>query len=169
MNDVKYSICSSLDFEYRLWVIIFTQERASRQTFAYLKSTIETFEKSEDYLNLTIKTPERLSTLSIVNFVHNLLFFVVPCCWLWTSKCLLGPTLFINTEMTYGCNYWQIYKILSEIISKELQEKIVIQSRVVVLKKHFILVINRREQIFQSREFYESSYGQPFLNGYAIS
>ena len=32
LNDVKYSICSSLDFENRLWIIIFTQERASRQT-----------------------------------------------------------------------------------------------------------------------------------------
>ena len=40
LNDVKYSICLSLDFEYRLRVIIFTQERAPRQTFTYLKSTI---------------------------------------------------------------------------------------------------------------------------------
>ena len=28
LNDVKYSICSSLDFDYRLWAIIFTQEGA---------------------------------------------------------------------------------------------------------------------------------------------
>ena len=46
LNDVKYSICSSLDFEYKLWVIMFTQERAPRQTFTYLKSTIETLKKS---------------------------------------------------------------------------------------------------------------------------
>ena len=39
LNDVKYSICSSLDFEYKFWVIIFTQERAPQQTFTYLKST----------------------------------------------------------------------------------------------------------------------------------
>ena len=55
---VKYSICSSLDFEYRLWVIIFTQER-------------------------------------VLNFVHNLLFLLVSCCWIWTSKCLLCLTLSI--------------------------------------------------------------------------
>ena len=58
LNDVQYSICSSLDFEYRLWVIIFTQERAPRQTFTYLKSTIENIEKTcENYPTLTIKTP----------------------------------------------------------------------------------------------------------------
>ena len=53
LNDVKYSICSSLNVEMtsrvygdRLWVIIFTQERAPRQTCTYLKSTIETLKKS---------------------------------------------------------------------------------------------------------------------------
>ena len=46
LNDFNYSICSSLDFEYRLRVIIFTQERAPRQTFTYLRSTIETLKKS---------------------------------------------------------------------------------------------------------------------------
>ena len=46
LNDVKYSICSSLDFEYKFWVIIFTQERAPQQTFTYLKSTTETLKKS---------------------------------------------------------------------------------------------------------------------------
>ena len=44
-----------------------------------------------------------------------------------------------------------------------------IQSKVAVPKKHFFLVINRREQFFQSTMFHESSCGQPFLNGYAIS
>ena len=37
LKDVKYSICSFLDFEYRLRVIMFTQERAPWQTFTYLK------------------------------------------------------------------------------------------------------------------------------------
>ena len=96
LESAKYSICSSLDFENRLWEIIFTQERAQRQTFTYLKSTIETLKKKcENYSKLTIKTPERLSTLLIVNFGHNSLLFLVSCCWLWTSKCLLGPTLSI--------------------------------------------------------------------------
>ena len=43
-----------------------------------------------------------------------------------------------------------------------------IQSRLVVPKKHLFLVINRREQFFQSIKFHESSCGQSFLNGYAI-
>ena len=46
LDDVKYSICSSLDFEYRVRVIIFTQERAPRQRFIYLRSTIETLKRS---------------------------------------------------------------------------------------------------------------------------
>ena len=91
---VKYGICSSLHFEYRLWVIIFTQERALRKAFTYLKPTTETLKKSENYSKL-IKTPERLSTLLILNFVHNLLFLLVSRCWIWTSKCLLCPTLSI--------------------------------------------------------------------------
>ena len=38
-----------------------------------------------------------------------------------------------------------MYKSLDEIISKDSQEKTVIQSRVVVPKKHFFLVMNLRE------------------------
>ena len=98
LNDVKYSICSSLDFEYRLWIIIFTQERTPRQAFTYFKSKIETLKKGESYSKLTIKTPEWLSTLLIVNFGHNPLFVLVSCCWIWTSKCLLGPALSIYKQ-----------------------------------------------------------------------
>ena len=50
-----------------------------------------------------------------------------------------------------------MYNDLSEIISKDSYGKTVIQSRVVVLKKHFFLVINGMEQFFQSRAFPESS------------
>ena len=80
LYDVKYSICSSLDFEYRLSVIIFTQKRDPRQAFTYIKSTIETLKKGENYSKLTIKTPERLSNLFIVNFGHKSLFLLVSCC-----------------------------------------------------------------------------------------
>ena len=91
---VKYNICSSLDLENRLWVIIFTQERVPRQAFTYLKSTIETLKKWKLF-KVNNKTPERLSTLLIVNFGHNSLFFLVPCRWIWTNKCLLRLTLSI--------------------------------------------------------------------------
>ena len=68
---VKYSICSSLDLENRLWVIVFTQERAPRQVFTYLKSTTETL-KMWKFVKVNNKTPERLSTLLTG---HNSLFF----------------------------------------------------------------------------------------------
>ena len=67
---VKYSICSSLDVENRLWVIIFTEERAPRKEFTYLKSTIEKLKKWKLF-KVNNKIPERLSTLLIVNFGHN--------------------------------------------------------------------------------------------------
>ena len=43
-----------------------------------------------------------------------------------------------------------MYKNLSEIISKDSWQKTVIQSRVAVLQKHFILVVNRREHFFRA-------------------
>ena len=52
--------------------MIFTQERAPRQTFTYSNSTTETLRKCEKCLKLTIKTPERLSTVFIVNLEHIL-------------------------------------------------------------------------------------------------
>ena len=58
-----------------------------------------------------------------------------------------------------------MYKNLSEIISKDSSEKTVIQSKVVVPKKHFLLVTNRREQFFRGTIFHESGCDQPFLNG----
>ena len=63
-----------------------------------------------------------------------------------------------------------MYKNLREIAA--VHKKTVIQSRLVVPKKHFYLVdycINFREQFFFSEcrvsLFYKSSCGQPFLNG----
>ena len=49
-------------------------------------------------------------------------------------------------------NYWQKYKNLSEIISKDSWQKTVIQSRVVVLQR-FFLVVNRREHFFRAQYF----------------
>ena len=56
----------------RLWVIIFTQGRAPWKIFTYSKSILETLKKSEICLKLTIKTPERLSTVFSVTFTHNI-------------------------------------------------------------------------------------------------
>ena len=61
------------------WVIIFTQERALRQTFTYLKATIETLKKKSvnNESSKLIKTQERLSAVIICNFGHVALDFLV--------------------------------------------------------------------------------------------
>ena len=46
-----------------------------------------------------------------------------------------------------------MYKNLSEIISKDSWQKTVVQNRVVVLQKHFFLVVNRREHFFRAQYF----------------
>ena len=59
------------------WVIIFTQERALRQTFTYPKATIETLKKSvNNECSKLIKTQERLSAV-FINFGHISLHFLV--------------------------------------------------------------------------------------------
>ena len=80
--------------ENRLWAIIFPQERAPRQALTYFKLTIQTMKKGKLF-EVNNKTPEGLSTLLIVNFGHNSLFFLLSCRWIWTCKCLLCPTLSI--------------------------------------------------------------------------
>ena len=57
---------------FRLWVIIFTQERASLQPFPYLNSIIKTLKKEcEICLKLIMKTPERSSIDSGESGCHH--------------------------------------------------------------------------------------------------
>ena len=127
---VKYSICSSLDLQDRLWVIIFTQERAPRQAFTYLKSTIGTLKKWKIF-KVNYKTPERLSTVLNLDIIHY--FLQCPAVeFEEANACCVPPYQLINAEITYCRNYSQMYENLSEIISKDSQEKTVIQSRAVV-------------------------------------
>ena len=63
--------------DFRLWVIMFTQERVPRPTFIYSKSRIETLKiKCEICSKLIIKTPGRLSTLFVVKSEHFHSFFL---------------------------------------------------------------------------------------------
>ena len=85
---------------FRLWLStlssdIYTRKSSPTNIYLFKVNNRNTEKKCENYSKLTIKTPERLSTLLIVNFGHNSLLFLVSRCWLWTSKCLLGPTLSI--------------------------------------------------------------------------
>ena len=64
----RSNLCKKMDFEKfddrtlltqdRDLVIIFTQERAPRQTFTHSKTTIVTLKKCEICSKLTIKAPE---------------------------------------------------------------------------------------------------------------
>ena len=55
---------------FRPRVTIFTQERAPQQTHTYSKSILETLKRCEICWKLTIKTPERLSTVFSINLIH---------------------------------------------------------------------------------------------------
>ena len=97
------------------------------------------------------------SNVLAVDFEH------VKVCW-------VPPYQFINAEITYCRNYWQMYKNLSEI---EVHKKRV-WSKVVPPKKCFSLQVtafSRREQFssgYSVSLFHKSSCGYSFLNGYGI-
>ena len=55
---------------FRLWVTIFTQERAPQKTHTYSKSILATLKRCEICLKLTIKTAERLCTVFSINLIH---------------------------------------------------------------------------------------------------
>ena len=74
---------------------IYTRKSSPTNIYLFKVNNRNNEEKCENYSKLTLKTPERLYTLLIVNFGHNSLLFLVSCCCFWTSKCLLGPTLSI--------------------------------------------------------------------------
>ena len=70
---------------FRLWVIIFTQERDPWQTFTYLKSLIETLKKVWICSKLTIKTLEQISAVFIVSFGHISHLFLVFLLLIWNK------------------------------------------------------------------------------------
>ena len=83
--------------------------------------------KCEICSKLTINAPERLSTIFIVNFGHiSHLFSVSAVAFEQVNVWWLPPYQLINTETTYCCNYWQMYKNHSEIAAhkKRLWSKI---------------------------------------------
>ena len=86
---------------------------------------------------LTVKTPGQLPIVLIVNFGHILYPFLV----------------FINVEITYCCNYWQMNKNFIEIASHKKR----LWSKVVVPKKIFIVAWNYNTNILVESD-YSSSY-----------
>ena len=98
LNDVEYSICSSLDFECRLLVMIIPQERAPRQKLYLFKvNNRNTGKKCENYSKLTIKTAQRLST-ELLTLDIILSFFQCPA--VNFEQVNVPPYQFINVEIT---------------------------------------------------------------------
>ena len=92
----------------RLWVIIFTQERVPRQTFTYSKSTIETLNSKDTRTTFYCIYCKLWAYFIPFSSVFAVDFEQVNVCW-------VPPYQFINAEITYCCNYWQMYTSLSEI------------------------------------------------------
>ena len=93
--------------------------KKSSLTYIYLfkVNNRNTRKRCEICSKLTITTLERLSTVFIVNFMHILRLFSsiysvdfgqVNICWVPTCQ-------FINVEITYYWNCWQLYKSLGQI------------------------------------------------------
>ena len=93
---------------FRLWVKIFTWERAPRQKFAYSKSTIETLNSKDTRTTFYCIYCKLWAYFMPFSSVLPVDFEQVNVCW-------VSPYKFINAEMTYCRNYWQMYKNLSEI------------------------------------------------------
>ena len=74
---------------------IYTRKSSPTNIHLFKVNNKNTEGRCENYSKLTLKTPEWLSSLLIVNFGHNSLLFLVSYYWFWTSKCLLNPTLSI--------------------------------------------------------------------------
>ena len=97
LNDVRYSICSSLriDFEYRLCEILFTQERAPRQTFTY-------------FYRLNAKCLQFDWLKQLAYFWY---FYLLSCKYQWTVKRkktrrdILNISIYTNLKHT-----WYMYK-----------------------------------------------------------
>ena len=145
---------------FRLWVIIFTQERAPRQTFTYSKSTIETLNSKDIRTNFYCIYCYLWTNFIPFSNVSAVEFEQVNVCWFL-------PYRFMNGEITYCYNYWQMYKNPSEIAAHKKR----LRSKVAVLKKNSLKVtafIGRTQIFFSSYSvflFHKSSCGHPLLDG----
>ena len=103
---------------------IYTRKSSPTNIYPFKVNNRNIEEKCKNYSKLTVKTQKRLSALLIVNFGHNLLLFLVSCCYSeQLNVCWIPPYQFVNSEITYCCTYLQMYKNISEIISKDSYKK----------------------------------------------
>ena len=148
---------------FGLWVIIFTKERSPRQKFTYSKSTRETLNSKD--------TRTIFCCIYCKVWVHFMPFFIVSAVdFEQVNVCWIPPYQFINAEITYCLNYWQMYKNLGEIDvhKKSVKSKLVVPNKMFSLQ---VTTFSRREQFFPRYSvslFHKSSCGHSFLNGYGI-
>ena len=93
---------------YTLVNDIYTEKSSSTNIYLFIVNNINTRKRCEICSKLTIKSPQRRSTVFIVNLEHisyiyhtyHISFWWFHC-WLWTSKCFLGPTTSIYKRWNY--------------------------------------------------------------------
>ena len=110
-------------------LFIFTHEAGSRQGFTYSKSVIETLNSKDTRTTIYCIYCKPFTYFLPFSKVSALDFEQVNVRW-------VPPYQFKNAEITYCCNYWQMYKNLSEMAAQKRR----VWSKVVVAKKRFFLV-----------------------------
>ena len=118
---------------FRLWVIIFTKERSPRQKFTYSKSTRETLNSKD--------TRTIFCCIYCKVWVHFMPFFIVSAVdFEQVNVCWIPPYQFINAEITYCLNYWQMYKNLGEIDvhKKSMKSKLVVPNKMFFLVGYYV-------------------------------
>ena len=138
---------------------IYTRKSSEqRRIFTHSKPTLETLKKCEICSKLTIKTPDRFSTVFIVDFGHILYLFLV------FKLLTINKSVFVES----------IYKRWNNKLLQSLK-KTVAQSRVVVPKKvvffSSVTVFNRRQKFVSENSIsllHKGSCSQPCPNGYCI-
>ena len=147
---------------FRLWVIMFTQERAPRQTFTHSKSRIKTLKiECEICSKLTIKTPGRLSTLFIVNFEHFHSFFLCSAVDLEFHPLYIWQIFLFKAYFYFKGTFAAIHlSITTIILGDNLQWSSVFKGAVVSFKQALAVI-----PIFKGIELIrKSNCSHPFIN-----
>ena len=89
---------------------IYRGKNSSTNIYLFIMNNSNTRKRCEICSKLTIKSPQRRSTVFIVNFEHiSYLFTPFTCAstvgFEQINACCVPPFQFINIEITYCCNY----------------------------------------------------------------
>ena len=95
---------------YTLGSDIYTGKNSSTNVYLFTVNNSNTRKRCEICSKLTIKSPQRCSTVFIVKFEHvsylfTPFFTVSPVGFEQVNVCWVPPCQFINVEIIYCCNY----------------------------------------------------------------